>query len=109
MLGALLHTVFDAISNLGVIVAGLVIWLTSWSGRFYLDPAIGLAISILILCSSVPFVKRTGIILLQSAPQGVVLDDIKHDIENVRNRVFPPPPPTPLSRFPFQTPSHSII
>ena len=44
----LLHVLGDALGNIGVIIAGLVIWLTEWSGRFYLDPAISLVIAIII-------------------------------------------------------------
>jgi cation diffusion facilitator family transporter len=83
MLGALLHVVGDALNNLGVIVAALVIWLSPSSDRYYADPAIGLVISLMILFSAYPLVKQSGTILLQSAPEGVNLTDIRHDIEKV--------------------------
>ena len=81
MLGALLHVAGDALNNIGVIVAAVVIWFSESPARFYADPAVGMAIAVMILFSALPLVRRSGEILLQSAPQGVSLGDIKHDIE----------------------------
>lgn len=54
MRGVLVHVLGDALGNVGVIVAGLVIWLSDWSGRFYLDPALSLLLTILIGSSALP-------------------------------------------------------
>jgi zinc transporter 1 len=70
-------------TNLGVILAAAIMWKTSSPARFYADPAIGMAIALLIFVSAVPLVRRSGEILLQTAPEGVKLEDIKHDIEKV--------------------------
>ncbi|KAK3906883.1 hypothetical protein C8A05DRAFT_29213 [Staphylotrichum tortipilum] len=83
MMGAMLHVIGDALNNVGVIIAAVVIWFTSSPARFYADPAVGMGISIMILFSAMPLVKHSGEILLQSAPQGVNLSDIKHDIEKI--------------------------
>lgn len=83
MMGALLHVIGDALNNVGVILAAVLIWFTSSPGRFYADPAVGMGISLMILFSATPLVKHSGEILLQSAPRGVNLSDIKHDIEKV--------------------------
>ncbi|GAB1318992.1 Cation efflux protein [Madurella fahalii] len=83
MLGAMLHVVGDALNNLAVIIAAAVIWFTISPARFYADPAVSMAISIMILLSAMPLVKQSGEILLQSAPRGVDLADIKHDIEKI--------------------------
>ncbi|KAE8156699.1 cation efflux family-domain-containing protein [Aspergillus tamarii] len=65
MLGVLLHVVSDAANNLGVMAAALVIWLAHYEGR---------------LC----IVRRSGLILLESAPNGLDPADVKHDLEKVR-------------------------
>lgn len=54
MLGVLIHVLGDAANNVGVIISGLVIWLTKYGGRFYADPAVSMAISLVILVTSVP-------------------------------------------------------
>ncbi|KAE8131519.1 cation efflux family-domain-containing protein [Aspergillus pseudotamarii] len=65
MLGVLLHVVSDAANNLGVMAAALVIWLAHYEGR---------------LC----IVRRSGLILLESAPNGLDPADVKHDLEKAR-------------------------
>ena len=54
MMGVLLHVLGDALNNVGVIIAGLVIWLAKYEGRYYADPAAGVGIALLILASAVP-------------------------------------------------------
>ncbi|RYO93859.1 hypothetical protein DL764_007910 [Monosporascus ibericus] len=83
MMGVLIHVIGDALNNLGVIIAALVIWLTDYNARFYADPGASVGISVIILLSSLPLVKNSGNILMQSAPKGVDLDDVKHDLEKI--------------------------
>lgn len=54
MLGVLIHVVGDAANNVGVIISALVIWLTTSPGRYYADPAVSMAIAIVILTTSLP-------------------------------------------------------
>ncbi|KAH7150053.1 cation efflux protein [Dactylonectria estremocensis] len=83
MLGVFVHILGDAINNIGVIVAAVIIWKAEGQGRFYADPAVGVFIAVMILLSALPLVKNSGVILLQIAPGGINLDDIKHDIEMI--------------------------
>ena len=54
MMGVLLHVVFDAVNNLGVIAAALVIWLAKYEGRYYADPGVSMGIAVMIILSSIP-------------------------------------------------------
>ncbi|KAI0888806.1 cation efflux protein [Annulohypoxylon maeteangense] len=83
MMGVLLHVIGDACNNVGVIIAALIIWLTSSEARFYADPGISMGIAIMILVTSIPLVKNSGKILMQSSPKDVPLDDVKHDLEKI--------------------------
>ncbi|KAI5862002.1 cation efflux protein [Durotheca rogersii] len=84
MMGVLIHVLGDAANNVGVIAAALTVWLAAPApGRFYADPAVGAAIAAMILATSVPLVKNSGRILMQSAPHGVDLGDVKHDLEKI--------------------------
>ncbi|KAF2631513.1 cation efflux protein [Macroventuria anomochaeta] len=83
ILGVLIHILGDAINNIGVIISALIIWLTHSPSRFYADPAVSMWIAIMILISAVPLTKRSGKILLQSAPLGVKVEDVKHDLESI--------------------------
>ncbi|KAL1606276.1 hypothetical protein SLS60_003678 [Paraconiothyrium brasiliense] len=83
MLGALIHVLGDAFNNIGVIISALVIWLTHSPKRFYIDPAISLYIALMILGTAIPLTRRSGTILLESAPDGVVLEHVKKDLESI--------------------------
>jgi zinc transporter 1 len=54
MLGVLIHVIGDAANNVGVIISALVIWLTTHPARYYADPAVSMAIAIVILTTSIP-------------------------------------------------------
>ncbi|KAH7238569.1 cation efflux protein [Fusarium tricinctum] len=83
MMGVLIHVLGDAINNIGVITAAIIVWKAKGEGRYYADPAVGVFISIMILLSAIPLVKNSGTILLQTAPRGISLEDIKHDMEKI--------------------------
>jgi zinc transporter 1 len=83
ILGVLIHVIGDAINNIGVIISAVIIWFVKSDSRFYADPAVSMWIAIMILLSAIPLTKRSGKILLQSAPLGVKLEDIKHDLESI--------------------------
>ncbi|CEL02372.1 hypothetical protein ASPCAL03543 [Aspergillus calidoustus] len=83
MMGVMLHVIGDAANNLGVIVAALVIWLTSYEARYYADPATSMGIAAMIVLSALPLVRQSGLILLESAPKGLNPADVKHDLEKI--------------------------
>ncbi|KAJ5108879.1 hypothetical protein N7456_005554 [Penicillium angulare] len=83
MMGVLVHVLCDAANNLGVMAAALVIWLAKYDGRYYADPGVSMGIAIMIILSSIPLVRRAGSILLESAPTGLDLGDVQHDLEKV--------------------------
>ena len=54
MRALVLHVMGDALGNVGVIATGLVIWLSSWSWKYYFDPIISLVITVIIFSSALP-------------------------------------------------------
>jgi zinc transporter 1 len=83
MRGVFLHVMGDALGNIGVIVTALIIWLTTFPGRYYFDPAISLVITVIILASAIPLCRAAGRILLQAVPVGMSIDEITADIESL--------------------------
>ncbi|GAA6008932.1 cation diffusion facilitator family transporter [Rhodotorula paludigena] len=83
MEGVFLHVLGDALGNVGVIAAGLFIWLTDYWWRMYSDPAISLVITIIIFSSALPLVKSASFILLQGVPSSVPLDRLRSSIASV--------------------------
>jgi len=84
MRALVLHVLGDALGNVGVIATGLIIWLTSWSFKYYCDPIISLIITAIILYSALPLVRSTSLILLQGVPPEVSLEDVRSEILAVK-------------------------
>lgn len=84
MLGVLVHVIGDAINNIGVIISALIIWKAKGEKRYYADPAVGVLIAVLIFVTAIPLTKRSGSILLQSAPEEMILEDVSNDMMKVR-------------------------
>ncbi|KAJ2861232.1 Zinc resistance conferring protein [Coemansia aciculifera] len=85
MRGVWLHIFGDCITNIAVIISGLVIWKAEGSWRFYFDPAISLLINTLIVCITIPLVKSASFILLNGVPSGVDLDNLRRDLKAIPN------------------------
>ncbi|KAJ5812287.1 hypothetical protein N7474_008588 [Penicillium riverlandense] len=83
MRGVFLHVMGDALGNIGVIASALIIWLTDYDWRNYVDPGISLVITVIILVSAIPLCKAASRILLQAVPAGLSIDHIKEDIEGL--------------------------
>jgi cobalt-zinc-cadmium efflux system protein len=69
-----IHMLGDTLSTAAVIAGGAVILFT---GRTWVDPALSLGIAVLILWSSLAIVRETLNILLEGAPRGISLVDIR--------------------------------
>lgn len=65
---AFLHVIGDALSSLGVIVAGVVILLTGWS---WVDPLVSVLIGAIILLGSVRLLREALHILVEGVPNGL--------------------------------------
>jgi len=77
---AFIHMAGDTLSTAAVIAGGAGILLT---GQNWIDPVLSLLIAALILWSSVGIVRETMNILLEGAPRGVSLPQIRSGMEEV--------------------------
>lgn len=66
--GAFLHLAADALVTAGVVVAGIVIWLTNW---VWLDPAISLVVSAVIVIGTWSLLKSAIGLALDAVPEGI--------------------------------------
>ncbi len=71
---AYLHVLNDMLSSLVVIVGGIVMGLTGWH---LLDPILSLAITIFIARSGISIVRRAIVILMESTPEHLRLEDVR--------------------------------
>jgi cobalt-zinc-cadmium efflux system protein len=72
--GAYLEVLGDALGALAVLVAGAVIALTGWTPA---DTVASLAIGFLVLPRALRLLREAGDVLLEAAPRGVDLDDVR--------------------------------
>jgi cobalt-zinc-cadmium efflux system protein len=78
--GAWLHVMTDALGSIGAIAAGAVIWLFGWR---WADPVASIAIGLLVVYSSWSLLKETVSVLMESAPTGVDVDDVRDSLLDV--------------------------
>lgn len=71
---AFLHVLSDALGSVGVIAAGLVMWLTGW---MLADPIASVFICVIIACGSFQLVRDSIHILLEGVPGHVDLDELR--------------------------------
>jgi len=79
---AYLHLLADALVSLGVVVAGLVMTYTNW---YWLDPAIGLVIMIVILVSTWGLLRDSFRMTIDAVPPGIELPEVKKIILRVKH------------------------
>jgi cobalt-zinc-cadmium efflux system protein len=72
--GAYLHMAADALVSVAVVVAGLVIL---WTGQQWVDPAMSLAVAIIILWSSIGLLKESVWMSLAAVPRGIDVDEVE--------------------------------
>merc|ERR1712013_676826 len=79
MKGVYLHILGDALGSIIVIVAAIVIHFCgeqSWT--LYIDPALSIFMTCIILHSSVPLLKESSMILLQNVPPHIEVEELQH-------------------------------
>jgi len=72
--GAYLHMAADAAVSAAVVVAGAVIL---WTGQQWVDPAMSLAVAVVILWSSIGLLKESVWMSLAGVPAGIELDAVE--------------------------------
>ena len=72
--GAYLHMLADAGVSAAVIIAGAAIWLTSWQ---WIDPAISVAVVLLILWGTWGLLRESLDLALDAAPRGIAVGDVR--------------------------------
>lgn len=77
MRGAFLHVLSDALGSVIVIISALVVWLTDWEYKLYMDPALSILLVFLILHSVWPLFRESALILLQTVPTHIQVDAIQ--------------------------------
>lgn len=72
--GAWLHVASDTLASVGVIVAGAGIWAFGW---IWLDPAVSVVVSVLVLLSAWQLVREALDVLMETAPSHLDPEEIR--------------------------------
>ncbi len=74
---AFLHMAADAAISAGVVVAGALIL---WTGKEWIDPAVSILVSLVILWGSIGLLKEALGMSLMGVPSGIELDDVLDEL-----------------------------
>ncbi|GMQ98672.1 MAG: cation diffusion facilitator family transporter [Acidimicrobiia bacterium] len=72
--GAFLEVLGDLLASVGVVIAGIVIFVTGWSG---IDALVGIAIGLFILPRALGLARKAVRILIESAPDGFDVESLR--------------------------------
>ena len=78
--GAVLHMAADSLVSLAVAIAGLVIL---WTGQQWVDPAMSLAVAIVILWGSFGLLKESMWMSLAGVPAGIDADEVEEALGEI--------------------------
>lgn len=76
----LIHNFGDALSNVAILVGALAI---RWTGARWIDAAIGIAIGVMVLWSSVGILRESSHVLLEGLPRDLTLESVAQTILDV--------------------------
>ncbi|XP_055327351.1 uncharacterized protein LOC129580717 [Paramacrobiotus metropolitanus] len=77
MRGVFLHVLGDALGSVVVIISALIIWHTDFQYKHYIDPAMSIVMVCIISYTTIPLLKESAMILMQTVPTHIEIEDIK--------------------------------
>lgn len=83
MRGVFLHVLGDALGSVIVIISALLIWFVEDDWKYYMDPAMSILMVIIILSTTGPLLRDSGLILLQTVPGHIRIHQLEEDIQKV--------------------------
>jgi cobalt-zinc-cadmium efflux system protein len=78
----LIHNFGDALSNVAIFAGALAI---RWTGARWVDPAIGMAIGMMVLWTALGILRESSHILLEGLPRNLKLEDVAQTILGVES------------------------
>lgn len=77
---AYLHVLGDLLGSIGVILSGIILWLTNW---YLVDPLITILFSLVILYHSGKIILQTISVLMESIPPGFDIKKVQEDLLSI--------------------------
>ncbi|MEE8473065.1 MAG: cation diffusion facilitator family transporter [Dehalococcoidia bacterium] len=79
--GAFWHAWGDALSSIGVVLAGVAMYFT---GSFWLDPAVSVVVAVIILVGAGRLFRDGFNVLMEAPPRGMVMEEVAQAISQVK-------------------------
>ena len=80
MRGVYLHVLGDALGSVIVMISALIIMFTSGKWTLYVDPSLSIIMVIIILKTSIPLLKESSMILMQTVPTHLKIQEIQEKL-----------------------------
>jgi len=77
MRGVYLHVLGDALGSVIVIISALIIKFASGKWTIYVDPSMSIFMVLLILKTSIPLMRESSLILLQTVPTHIKIKEVQ--------------------------------
>ncbi len=78
--GAWLHLLTDALGSVGAIAGGLAIWAYGW---YWADPAVSVAIALLVIYSSWALLRESVRVLLEGTPAHIDVEEVRAAMQEI--------------------------
>ncbi|CAK8685191.1 unnamed protein product [Clavelina lepadiformis] len=83
MKGVFLHVLGDALGSVVVIISALIIYFVEEDWRYYADPVMTLVIAGIIMYTTIPLLKQSAMILLQTPPAHIKMDELMVKVKQI--------------------------
>ncbi|CAK8685194.1 unnamed protein product [Clavelina lepadiformis] len=83
MKGVFLHVLGDALGSVVVIISALIIYFVEEDWRYYADPVMTLVIAGIIMYTTIPLLKQSAMILLQTPPPHIKKDELMVKVKQI--------------------------
>jgi len=80
MRGVFLHVLGDALGSVIVIVSALIIKYVNSPWKYKADPIMSMVMVIIILCTSIPLLKESAMILMQTVPTHITVRELQEKL-----------------------------
>lgn len=83
---AMIHIIGDIIQSIGVIIAAIIVF---YFPHFQIiDPLMTIIFSIIVMFTTFPIIKQCLLVIMQAAPDGYNINEIKNSIKGVNNYIL---------------------
>lgn len=82
MKGVFLHILGDALGSVIVVISALIVKFVDSEWRHKVDPAMSILLVVILFVTTLPLLKESGHILLQTVPTNICVDDLEKRLKN---------------------------